>query len=83
MVTRMTAGNMQGWNGYGMMGGGRVYGGAGMMDGYGYPAGAGMNTGLMWICAIMGFLFFIVWLIVGILAILWFAKQLQKDKPAS
>lgn len=86
MVTRMTGGNGQGsWNGYpGMMGTGGAYSGAGMMGGYGLAGGAGMmNSGFMWLGAILAFLFYVVWLAVGILAILWFMKQLGKDTPPS
>lgn len=55
-----------------MMGTGGVYSSAGMMD-------AGLMTG----GSILIVLFFIVWLIVGILAIIWLIKQLQKDKIPS
>jgi|GEM_PF-3486466 len=84
MMTRMMGGTGQGGSGYpgmmgtngqnyyGMMGTGGVYSGAGMMD-------AGLMTG----GSILIVLFFLVWLIVGILAIIWFVKQLQKDKIQS
>ncbi|MEI7858093.1 MAG: hypothetical protein WCH85_11420 [Methanomicrobiales archaeon] len=87
MVTRMTGGNgqnlggypgMMGTNGqnyYGMMGTGGVYSGAGMMGGAGM-----MDAGLMTGGSILIVLFFIIWMVVGILAIIWFVKQLQKDK---
>jgi len=74
MMTRMIGGNGQGWSGYpGMMGSNLQYygtmGGAGMMD-------AGLMTG----GSILIVLFFVVWLIVGILLIIWLIKQLQQDK---
>jgi len=97
MMTRMVGGNGQGWSGYpGMMGTGGVYSGAGMMGGYGATGGAGMmggygatggagmmNTGFMSLGVILVVLFFVVWLVVGILLIIWLVKQLQKDKTAS
>jgi hypothetical protein len=86
MMTRMVGGNGQGWSGYpgmmgsngqnyGMMGTGGVYSSAGMMGGAGM-----MDSGLMTGGSILIVLFFVVWLIVGILAIIWFVKQFQKDK---
>lgn len=73
MMTRMMGGNGQGWSGY-----------PGMMGGYGATGGAGMmSTGFMSLGVILVVLFFVVWLIVGILAIIWFVKQLQKDKVQS
>jgi hypothetical protein len=82
---RMMGGYGQGWNGYpGMMGGGGFYNGPGMMGGYGPAGGVGMmNSGFMWLGAILAFLFYIVWLAVGILAILWFMQQLRRDSPPS
>lgn len=89
MMTRMMGGNGQGWSGYpgmmgsygqnyGMMGTGGVYSSAGMMGGAGM-----MDAGLMTGGSILIVLFFVVWLVVGILAIIWFIKQLQKDKGQS
>jgi hypothetical protein len=76
MMTRMMGGNGQGLSGYqGMMGTGGVYSGAGMMGGAGM-----MDSGLMTGGSILITLFFVVWLIVGILAIIWLVKQLQTDK---
>lgn len=86
MMTRMMGGNGQGWSGYpgmmgsygqnyGMMGTGGVYSSAGMMGGAGM-----MDAGLMTGGSILIVLFFVVWLVVGILAIIWFVKQFQKDK---
>jgi len=71
---------MMGSNGqnYGMMGAGGVYSSAGMMGGAGM-----MNAGLMTGGSILIVLFFLVWLIVGILAIIWLVKQFQKDKGQS
>lgn len=87
MMTRMMGGNGQGWSGYpGMMGGtGQDWNGyPGMMGGYGATGGAGMmNTGFMSLGVILVVLFFVVWLVVGILAIIWLVKQLQKDKVPS
>jgi len=95
MVTRMAGGYGQGGNGYpgmmggtgrewrgspGMMGPGGVYSGAGMMGGYGAGGEGLMHPGFVWLCFILGGLFFVVWLAVGILAIIWLSKQLQKDK---
>jgi len=73
MVTRMTGSSGQDWSGY-----------QGMMGGYGATGGAGMmNSGFMSLGVILVVLFFVVWLVVGILAIIWFVKQLQKDKVPS
>ncbi|MEN6396498.1 MAG: hypothetical protein ABFC78_08455 [Methanoregula sp.] len=85
MMTRMMGGTGQGWSGYsGRMGTGGAYSSAGMMGGYGTTGGAGMmNTGFMSLGAILVVLFFVVWLVVGILAIIWLIKQLQKDKIPS
>lgn len=83
MMTRMIGGNGQDWTGYpGMMGSnGQNYG---MMGGYGATGGAGMmNGGFMSLGVILVVLFFVVWLVVGILAIIWLIKQLQKDKIPS
>jgi hypothetical protein len=76
MMTRMIGGNGQGWNVYpGMMGTGGLYSGAGMMGGAGM-----MNTGFMSLGVVLVVLFFVVWLVVGILLIIWLVKHLQKDK---
>jgi hypothetical protein len=95
MMTRMMGGNGQSWGGYpgmmgsngqnyGMMGTGGAYSSAGMMGGYGATGGAGMmNTGFMSLGVILVVLFFVVWLVVGILLIIWLVKQLQKDKIPS
>jgi hypothetical protein len=74
MVTRMMGGSVQGgWSGYqGMMGTGRLYNGAGMM-----------GTGFMVLGVTLAALFYIVWLVVGILLIIWLVKQLQKEKKQS
>jgi len=53
------------------------------MGGYGTTGAAGMmNTGFMSLGVILVVLFFVVWLIAGILLIIWLVKQLQKDKIA-
>jgi hypothetical protein len=86
MMTRMMGGNGQGWSGYpgmmgtngqyyGMMGTNGVYSCASMMGGAGM-----MDAGLMTGGSILIVLFFVVWLIVGILLIIWLIKQLQTDK---
>jgi hypothetical protein len=82
MMTRMIGGNGQGWSGYpGMMGTGGVYSGTGMMGGYEATGGAGMmNSGFMSLGVVLVVLFFVVWLIVGILAIIWLVKQLQMER---
>jgi hypothetical protein len=55
-----------------------------MMGGYGATGGTGMmNGGFMSLGVILVVLFFVVWLVVGILAIIWLIKQLQKDKIPS
>jgi hypothetical protein len=60
----------------------------GMMGGYGPYAGttggAGMMGGGLWIlCMLFAALFSIVWLVAGILLIIWLSRQLQKDKSPS
>lgn len=96
MMTRMMGGTGQGGypgmmgdsgmerSGYhGMMGNSGPYSGYGMMGGSG-PGGAGMmNPGFMWLCVILGGLFYTVWLAVGILAILWLVPQLRNGKNPS
>ena len=72
MMTRMMGGTGLGGSGY-----------QGMMGGYGTTGAAGMmNTGFMSLGVILVVLFFVVWLIAGILLIIWLVKQLQKDKIA-
>jgi len=69
MITRMTGNTGQGWSGYpGMMGGCGAISGAGMM-----------NAGFMSLGVILVVLFFVVWLVVGILLIIWLIRQLRKD----
>lgn len=64
-----------------MMGNGGVYSGTGMMGGYGATGGAGMmNSGFMSLGVVLVVLFFVVWLVVGILLIIWLIKQLQKER---
>jgi len=60
----------------------------GMMGGYGpyavTTAGTGMMGGGVWIlCMLFAVLFSIVWLVAGILLILWLVRQLQKDTSPS
>ncbi len=81
MMTRMMGGTGQGWSGYpGMMAAGGAYSRAGMMGDYGTGGAGMMNTGFMSLGVILVVLFFVVWLVVGILAIIWLIKQLQKEK---
>jgi hypothetical protein len=74
MFVRMSGG--YGPAGYGMMGGyGPAYsltGGTGMMD-----------FGLMSVGALLFILFFIVWLVAGILLVIWLLQQLKAGKAAS
>jgi hypothetical protein len=82
MMTRMIGGNGQGWSGcQSMMGTGGVNNCAGIMGGYGATGGAGMmNSGFMSLGVVLVVLFFVVWLVVGILLIIWLINHLQKDK---
>jgi hypothetical protein len=75
---------------YGMAGGyGTGEGGyPGMMGGYGPYSGTTAGTGMMGgglgiICMLFAALFYLVWLVAGILLVIWLYRQLQKDKVPS
>lgn len=81
MMTRMIGGSGQYAGmmaGQGMMANGGYYGSTAMMGGAGM-----MNAGFMSLGVILVVLFFVVWLVVGILAIIWFVKELRKEKVSS
>jgi hypothetical protein len=59
-----------------------VNGYPGMMYGYGWGSGGMMGWGLWIFCAVLGILVLIVWLVVGVLLILWLIRQLGRDKTA-
>lgn len=96
MVTRVAGGNSPGWNGYpGMMGPGSGFAGAGMMGDYrgtgkagmmgdywGAGSGGMMNAGYLSAGAILIVVFFVIWLVAGILLIIWLVRKLMDDKKS-
>jgi hypothetical protein len=82
MFVRMSGG--YGPGGYGMTGGYGGYSAGGYGPVYGMTGGTGMmDWGFMSAGALFFILFFIVWLVAGILLILWLLQQLKKDKAVS
>jgi hypothetical protein len=85
MITRMVGGYGQGsgWGaGPGMMGSRGYYGNGMMGNGYGPGMTGGVNPWFMILGCLLALVFFIVWLVAGILLVIWLVRQLQSDKKS-